>query len=80
MARRRFPPACVGTSMRRAKLAWTSATTGSARSSTSQGLAWTRENFIKQKYAGEYPEEWDESDLPNDLQDWTAGRPEPTRE
>ena len=33
-----------------------------------RGLPWTRENYIRQKYSSELPEEWDESDLPKDLQ------------
>lgn len=40
-----------------------------------RGLAWTRENFIEQHWRGELPEEWDESEIPPDLQDWSAGPP-----
>lgn len=35
-----------------------------------QGKAWNRENYIHAKWLGELPEEWDESEIPEDLQDW----------
>lgn len=42
----------------------------------SVGTEWTRENYIAWAWAGlEIPEEWDESELPEDLQDWNAPPP-----
>jgi len=40
-----------------------------------RGLSWTRDNYIEQKWLGELPEEWDEGELPEDLQDWSKGGP-----
>ncbi|RVD67314.1 MAG: hypothetical protein E5V62_03250 [Mesorhizobium sp.] len=39
------------------------------------GLAWTSENFIDWKWRGELPDEWDEGEIPEDLQDWEKGGP-----
>jgi hypothetical protein len=39
------------------------------------GKPWTRENYIYRRWFGELPEEWDESEIPEDLQDWEKGGP-----
>lgn len=41
-----------------------------------RGTPWTRENYIRARWLGELPEEWDESELPEDLQDWSAPAPQ----
>ena len=45
-----------------------------------RGLAWTRENFIAYNWPAEGdlpdPEDWTESELPDDLQDWNAPPPQ----
>lgn len=40
-----------------------------------RGVAWTRENYIDEKWRGELPEYWDEDEIPEDLQDWEKGGP-----
>jgi hypothetical protein len=42
-----------------------------------KGLPWTRDNYLWEMYRGEWPDpdDWDESYLPADLQDWEAGPP-----
>jgi hypothetical protein len=39
------------------------------------GVAWTRDNYIEWHWNGELPEEWDEDEIPEDLQDWEKGGP-----
>jgi hypothetical protein len=39
------------------------------------GVAWTRDNYIAWHWGGELPEEWDEDEIPEDLQDWEKGGP-----
>lgn len=40
-----------------------------------RGMAWTRDNYIEAKWGCELPEEWDEGEIPEDLQDWSKGGP-----
>lgn len=40
-----------------------------------RGLEWTRQNYIDFRWRGELPDEWDESDVPDALQDWDAPPP-----
>jgi len=41
------------------------------------GKAWTRENYISYAWPveGDLPDEWDEDEIPPDLQDWEKGGP-----
>jgi hypothetical protein len=46
------------------------------RAMQAAGIEWTRENYIEWAWAGlELPEEWDEDEIPPDLQDWEKGGP-----
>jgi hypothetical protein len=40
-----------------------------------RGVEWSRANYIEARWSGELPEEWDESELPEDLRDYDAPPP-----
>jgi hypothetical protein len=39
------------------------------------GREWNRETYINLRWGGELPTEWDESEIPEELQDWDAPPP-----
>ena len=45
------------------------------RKMAADGAAWTRDNYIRYRGRDEFAEIWDESELPDDLQDWSKGAP-----